>query len=276
VLVPTVVPGVNDDEMGDVVRFGLANLDVVESVNFQPVAHFGRYADHDGRFALDDAARLLAEQVEPLGARDMMPIPCCSSYCQMATALMPDDDGSAVPLTAFIDDDAYDAVSGLVDESDWMELLASTADGRESACSVAGCCGIDVPEGAEGLLGGILPITITGFMDADAADAKRLDNCCIAVPTESGELVPFCAYNMTTDDGEYAIRNRNGWGGRDGVGADLPEPPESEVEHLDVDGTGESDDVEADGGTVGGLDHASDGADPIAGDDRCCGPDEGC
>lgn len=56
VLVPTVVPGVNDDEMGDVVRYALANLDVVEAVNFQPVAHFGRYETDEGRFSLDTAA----------------------------------------------------------------------------------------------------------------------------------------------------------------------------------------------------------------------------
>jgi hypothetical protein len=43
------------------------------------------------------------------------------------------------------------------------------------------------------------------------------------VPTDDGELVPFCGYNMTTDDGEYALRNRNNWGGRPAV--DEPKPP---------------------------------------------------
>jgi len=56
VLVPTVVPGTNDHEMGDLVRFGLENLDVVESINFQPVAGFGRYDDHGGRYTMDEAA----------------------------------------------------------------------------------------------------------------------------------------------------------------------------------------------------------------------------
>jgi hypothetical protein len=47
------------------------------------------------------------------------------------------------------------------------------------------------------------------------------------VPTPDGELVPFCGYNMTTDDGEYALRNRHDWGGRDSVDGDLPDPPET-------------------------------------------------
>jgi hypothetical protein len=42
------------------------------------------------------------------------------------------------------------------------------------------------------------------------------------VPTTDGDLVPFCGYNMTTTDGEYALRNRNGWGGRDTVDGETP------------------------------------------------------
>jgi uncharacterized radical SAM superfamily Fe-S cluster-containing enzyme len=243
VLVPTVVPGVNDDELGDIVRFGIENGDVVESINFQPVAHFGRYDDHGGerRFPLDEVARRLADQVEGLDPRDMLPVPCCSSYCQMATALLPGTDGP-VALTGFLDDDLWESVSGMVDESDWMELLANTTAGQAKACSSADCCGgglgdavpggatdlLDVatPDGAGGLLEDALPVSITGFIDADAADAERLENCCISVPTPDGDLAPFCGYNMTAEDGEYALRTRHGWGGRPAVDEAVPEEPE--------------------------------------------------
>jgi uncharacterized radical SAM superfamily Fe-S cluster-containing enzyme len=221
VLVPTVVPGTNDHEMGDIVRFALENLDVVESVNFQPVAGFGRYDEHGGRFSLDEAARRLAEGFDGIEPRDLMPVPCCSATCQSATALKPVGDG-VVPLTRFLDDEGFESLSGLVDESDWMELLAGTPAGEAPACSAAGCCGDGLGIDADGLLGELLPVSFTGFMDADAADAGKLSNCCVSVPTDTGELVPFCAYNMTTDDGRYAIRNRNDWGGRPGVTE--PEP----------------------------------------------------
>lgn len=263
VLVPTVVPGTNDDEMGDIVEFALENTDVIQSVNFQPAAHVGRFADHHGRFSLDEAARRLADQVDGIEPRDLMPIPCCSSYCQTATALLPTDDG-AVPVTRFLDDDLFRDVSGLVDEADWMELIACTTAGKESATATGSCCSID-PEDVpgpfdtgssaccgdggsatvDGVVGGsgslpidpgdlleeVLPVSFTGFMDADAADVARLDNCCISVPTPSGELVPFCAYNMTTEAGEYALRNHHGWGGREWVDEPTPDT-----------GTGESDD----------------------------------
>jgi uncharacterized radical SAM superfamily Fe-S cluster-containing enzyme len=210
ILVPTVVPGTNDDEMGEIVRFALDNLDIVQSVNFQPVAHFGRYETNDGRFSLDEAARRLAEQVESLEARDFLPVPCCSSYCQASTAVMPDGEGGVFPLTGLLDLDNWDELAGLVDEADWMELLAGTPVAAETVDLASSCCGFDVPDG-----GGVLPVTLTGFMDADAADVGRLDNCCISVPTPDGDLVPFCAYNMTTEDGVYELRNRHGWGGRD-------------------------------------------------------------
>lgn len=260
VLVPTVVPGVNDHEMGDIVRFALENRDVVRSVNFQPVAHFGRYERNDGRFALDDATRLLAEQIETLDPRDMLPAPCCSAYCQIGTAFVPrdtdpsdvgnseidrsDDRGcgdecadadSFVPLTQYVDDRLWDTLSGLVDEGDYMELLAGTAAGEEWACKTAGCCGIDVPGGVEGLFDEVVPVSFTGFMDADAADVNRLSNCCLSVPTTEGELVPFCGYNMTTEDGDYALRNRNDWGGRTTV--EDPQPPSETTVGYRGDGT---------------------------------------
>jgi hypothetical protein len=72
----------------------------------------------------------------------------------------------------------------------------------------------------------VVPVSITGFIDADAADAARLENCCISVPTPEGDLVPFCGYNMTDEDGEYAIRQREGWGGRPAVDEPVPHEPE--------------------------------------------------
>ena len=266
VLVPTVVPDVNDHEMGDIVRFALENRDVIRSVNFQPVAHFGRYATDDGRFAIDTATRLLADQVETLDPRDMLPAPCCSAYCQIGTAFVPrdadpavadgcgaDDDGTPdenadsgaccgdtaadatefVPLTQYVDDRLWELLSGMVDEGDYMELLAGTAAGEEWACKTAGCCGVDVPGGVEGLFDEVVPVSFTGFMDADAADVNRLSNCCLSVPTTDGDLVPFCGYNMTTADGEYALRNRNGWGGR----AAVDDPRAGADADADADGT---------------------------------------
>jgi uncharacterized radical SAM superfamily Fe-S cluster-containing enzyme len=239
ILVPTVVPGVNDHEMGAIVEFALDNSDVVRSVNFQPVSQFGRYADvdHEGRFSLDAAADCLAGQVETLEQKDFLPAPCCSAYCQSGTALVPDGDGNIVPLTRFLDKSLWKSVLGGIDEADWMEFLAKTDTGQDLACGMSGCCGPTASEKTVELFDDVLPVTLTGFMDADAADVERLENCCLSVPTPNGDLVPFCAYNMTTDDGDYALRNRYGWGGRDSVspGAPASAPPTDRPQESDDD-----------------------------------------
>lgn len=216
ILVSTVVKGVNDDEIGDIVRYALDNRDVVRSVNLQPVAHFGRFAEDTGLLSLDAVARRLAEQTDIFEPRDLMPVPCCSAYCQAATAVLPDGEGSGVPVTRFVDDALFDRLSGLVDESDWMELLAGTPQARSRANEMAACCGPTV-EDAHDLVEEILPVGLTGFMDADAADVNRLEQCCLAVPTFTDGLVPFCAYNMTDRKGRYAFRQERGWHGREEV-----------------------------------------------------------
>lgn len=214
ILVATVVKGVNDDELGDIVRFALENRDVIQSVNLQPVAHFGRFAEDTGLLSIDLVAERLAEQTTFLEREDLMPVPCCSAYCQAATALLPDGEGSAVALTEFVSDELFEELSGLVGEDDWIDLLAGTPEAEDRAEYVADCCGIEVPQGASELADEIVPLGVTGFMDADNADVNRLEDCCIAVPTFEDGLVPFCAYNMTTRDGRYEFRRMNGWHGR--------------------------------------------------------------
>ncbi|MFK5954366.1 MAG: radical SAM protein [Desulfobacterium sp.] len=48
VLVPTLVPGVNDHQVGDIIRFGLARSPHVRGVHFQPVSYFGRFPTPPG------------------------------------------------------------------------------------------------------------------------------------------------------------------------------------------------------------------------------------
>ncbi len=47
VFVPTIVKGVNDHQLGDMVRFAVDNIDCVSGFSFQPVAFTGRINRHD-------------------------------------------------------------------------------------------------------------------------------------------------------------------------------------------------------------------------------------
>ncbi len=213
ILVPTVVKGANEHQLGLIVDYALANLDTVRGVNFQPVSHFGRHADDTGHLSLPDIANLLAEQTGFLRQRDLMQVPCCSPQCSSATMLLAtgaDRKGrhGAMPLTRFVSEEAYRDVVAAFEEKQFMDVLAGRPEGIDAARVAADCCGITVPDGLDRFLPRMLAVTVTGFMDADTVDLARLGKCCINVPTPEGQLVPFCGYNLTTRDGRYALRDQ--------------------------------------------------------------------
>ncbi len=65
VLVPTIMKGVNDDQIGDMVRFAAENLHIVKGVNAQPISFEGRVDEKErkeGRITIPDFINLLEEQ----------------------------------------------------------------------------------------------------------------------------------------------------------------------------------------------------------------------
>ncbi|MBN1682005.1 radical SAM protein [Candidatus Bathyarchaeota archaeon] len=78
-LVPTVVKGVNDDQLGAIIDYGFKNLDVVKSVNFQPVSFTGRIDKNDldaMRVTVSDIMTLTEDQTDGRILRsDWLPIP---------------------------------------------------------------------------------------------------------------------------------------------------------------------------------------------------------
>jgi uncharacterized radical SAM superfamily Fe-S cluster-containing enzyme len=80
VLVPTIIKGVNDHEIADIINFALNNIDVVRGVNFQPVSLVGRMPKdkrQEQRITIPEVISRLEEQ--SLGAikkSDFYPVPC--------------------------------------------------------------------------------------------------------------------------------------------------------------------------------------------------------
>ena len=65
VLVPTLVRSINDDQVGDIIRFGVNNLDIVRGINFQPVSFAGRIDIEElekMRITIPDFVKLVEEQ----------------------------------------------------------------------------------------------------------------------------------------------------------------------------------------------------------------------
>ncbi|VVB61567.1 7,8-dihydro-6-hydroxymethylpterin dimethyltransferase [uncultured archaeon] len=131
-LVPTLINGVNDHEIWPIVRFGLDNIDVVRSVNFQPVSFVGTMtrsiSEEEKRKAQritipDMAHKLEAQSKGLIRASGFYPVPTvapvadiiskvrggmpitkftCNSHCGMATFVFKDGD-KIIPLEEFVD-----------------------------------------------------------------------------------------------------------------------------------------------------------------------------
>ena len=68
VLVPVIAPDVNEEEIGDLIRFAASRMPAVRGVHFQPVSYFGRNSldASQPRITIPRMLRLIEEQTEGL------------------------------------------------------------------------------------------------------------------------------------------------------------------------------------------------------------------
>ena len=67
VLVPTLVKGVNDDQVGEIIKFAFDNNDIIYGVNFQPVSFSGRTpSEHveEERITISDFVHIIEEETD--------------------------------------------------------------------------------------------------------------------------------------------------------------------------------------------------------------------
>ncbi|MBR5262042.1 MAG: radical SAM protein, partial [Oscillospiraceae bacterium] len=100
-LVPTVVRGVNEHQLGDIIRFGAELSPVVRGAHFQPVSYFGRYPtqpDDDERYTLDELIEALGTQAG-ISEENIAPSRCDHPGCGLHASFAVMPDRSLMPLT---------------------------------------------------------------------------------------------------------------------------------------------------------------------------------
>jgi uncharacterized radical SAM superfamily Fe-S cluster-containing enzyme len=127
VFVPTIVRGLNDHQVGDILQVALDNIDIMSGISYQPVTFTGRISSRERmekRFTLTDLARCIEEQTGLIGTpEDWFPLSCttpfsrllgvvrgeetvtlsCHNHCSIGTYLFVDQDGNSTPVTQFVD-----------------------------------------------------------------------------------------------------------------------------------------------------------------------------
>jgi uncharacterized radical SAM superfamily Fe-S cluster-containing enzyme len=213
VLVATVARGVNDDELGDILHYGLEHPSVL-GVAYQPMTFAGRCFGSDPlhRMTLTNVLHVLEAQTAGLfRVTDFLPVPCPHPECSACTYAFVDAGGpetQIVPIPRLVKVDDYldfitnRAAPELSDEIQHaLEALWSSAAmmGTEKTTGNLTCvaCGIDVPLPAdpEALKPHFFMVQVHGFMDEHTFDLKRLMKCCVHQLLPDGRAVPFCAYN---------------------------------------------------------------------------------
>ena len=90
VLVPTVIRGRNDHQLGDIIRFAIENIAFVRGVNFQPIAFTGAASDEDiqkARITIPDVLARVEDQMDGIIRKDdFYPVPCVLPFSDLVEA----------------------------------------------------------------------------------------------------------------------------------------------------------------------------------------------
>lgn len=189
-LVPTVVPGVNTDNLGELVRYAAARVPAVRAVHFQPVSYFGRFPnapENEQRYTLDQLMADISQQAG-LGIDSFMPSRCDHPLCGFHANYIVRPDGSLKALSNIshsakkkgcaVDNRAYvgkhwtrpphePAPASISDEMDFDTFLYCMRQRNLCLSSMA-------------------------FQDAMNLNIERLHQCTLHV-YENGTVKPFCA-----------------------------------------------------------------------------------
>jgi 7,8-dihydro-6-hydroxymethylpterin dimethyltransferase len=205
-LAAAVERGINEHELGAIVRFGIEHP-AVTGVFFQPVTHSGRFrrdSDPLDKLTNSDVIAALAEQLpEWFRADDFIPVPCCSPSCRSATFALYDG-RDVVPLTRLVDVESYlDYVTNrAIPDLEVRAALeglwsAKAAGGSEPVAERLRCvaCATAIPAELRDVAARGFMVVVQDFQDPYTLDIGKLRKCCVSEITPDGRLIPFCAYN---------------------------------------------------------------------------------
>jgi len=227
VLVPTIIPGVNDHNLGDILKQALEWSPVVRAVHFQPVSYFGRYPappkDED-RVTLPELMRAIEKQSGgKFRVDDFRPPGCENALCSFHGNYLILSDGSVrslqKPFGETCCSDLEKAEEGATQSISYVarQWAAPSLTGERSvssecgSSSSAGCSGstdfISLDDFISRARTHTFSISAMAFQDAWSVDLERVRDCCIHVMTPDRRLIPFCAYNLTDVQGHALYRS---------------------------------------------------------------------
>lgn len=200
ILVPTIVPRVNDHQLGDVVQFAKSHIPTVKGIHLQPVTYLGRYPhsplDED-RITIPDVIDALESQTEgELKWEDFLPRRAQDSHCAFSSFLVLTREGKLQALSNRARGRVSALDAGITPEESSRNFMRRHWEFHESRQTGS------EDDFYDRVLNYSLTISCMPFQDAWSIDLDRLRGCCRQVAIPGGRIVPFCAYYLTSSSGE--------------------------------------------------------------------------
>ena len=212
VLVATIVPGINSAEVGNIIKLALRYHPIVRAVHFQPVSYFGRYPvppQNRDRITLPEVITLLEEQTGGLVKKEnFKPSGAENAHCSFYGNFVVMPDGSLKPLSRHEPGACCKPMTAQEGSIKAREFVSRTW----AAPLVGAPTQTNIPSLGEWdtflarARTYIFSISGMAFQDAWTVDLARLRDCCIITVAADGRLVPFCAYNLTSQHGKALYR----------------------------------------------------------------------
>ena len=172
-MVPCVIPGANDDQLGAIIDYAAGKVPTVKGVYFQPVSYFGIYPRSSvSRITIPEVIRKIEAQTEGrVRQRDFLPGAYEAAACSFQATYLVREDG---------------------------KLSALTRRGKRAAS----------PEGYKKIrqstkllwLPGSRKVLFIGgmaFQDAGNIDLIRIRRCSVQIIGRDGRMIPLCSKFLT-------------------------------------------------------------------------------
>lgn len=205
VLVPTLVAGVNDREVGSILDFAMANMPVVRGVHFQPISYFGRYEDQPPvwRMTIPYLLKEIQDQTKGrMQAKDFVGGGAENAYCSFHADYLLNEDGHLQARGRAQEETSCCSCSCGLTSKQSQEVVANRwrlyrpEEGAEDGFS----------QWLADRQNATFTVSAMFFQDAWTFEVDRVKRCYIHEVADADNLVPFCAFNLTSQSGQSLYR----------------------------------------------------------------------
>jgi len=227
VLVPTVVAGINDNDLGQILKIALSLSPVVRGLHLQPMTFSGRnlFKDKVTALTLPEVLCKLSEQSNgQIKLEHASPPGCEHERCSFHCRYHIDNNGNMTVVKGNDECccDNKPVISAAEGAEKSIESVIRSWQGSEGAEqqqsdeNLGKSLGENLGQGSgqkadiksldafdafiAKAKNNVFSITCMAFQDALNIDLERLQGCCVHVYAENNKLIPFCAYNLTSLD----------------------------------------------------------------------------